>query len=77
MEKIKNLLKRLCEIPSVCGREGMGKAMLFDLAGQYFDNMYSDSFGNLVLVKKSLYSSFSVMILTYAVLSRIASTSPA
>ncbi|MBE6624684.1 MAG: hypothetical protein E7622_03450 [Ruminococcaceae bacterium] len=53
MEKIKNLLKRLCEIPSVCGREGMGKAMLFDLAGQYFDNMYSDSFGNLVLVKKS------------------------
>lgn len=53
MEKIKNLLKRLCEIPSVCGREGMGKAMLFDIAGPYFDNMYSDSFGNLVLAKKS------------------------
>ena len=53
MEKLKNLLKRLCEIPSVCGREGMGKEMLFELAKPYFDNMYSDSFGNLVLVKKS------------------------
>lgn len=50
---IKDLLKSLCEIPSVSGREGIGKEKLFELAGPYFDNMYTDSFGNFVFVKKA------------------------
>lgn len=53
MEKIKTILKRLCSLCTVSGREKMCKNELFDIAGAYFDTSYEDSFGNLVLVKKS------------------------
>ncbi len=53
MNKLRNLLKSLCEIPSVCGREKIGKDKLALLAEPYFDKIYEDSFGNFVCFKKS------------------------
>ena len=53
MEKIKELLKKLCFMPTVSGRELDNKDALFALVGDTFDQMYADAFGNLVFVLKS------------------------
>ena len=53
MDKLKDLLRELCALPTVSGREKESKKSLFALADKCFDEAYEDSFGNLVLVKKS------------------------
>lgn len=53
MEKIRELLKKICFLPTVSSRELDYKSELFALAGDCFDEMYEDSFGDLVLVVKS------------------------
>ena len=53
MEKIRELLKQLCFMPTVSGRELDSKNALFALVGDAFDEKYEDTFGNLVFVLKS------------------------
>lgn len=53
MTELKKMLRELCSLATVSGYEKAGKQGLFELAGPYFDELYEDSFGNLVLVKKS------------------------
>ena len=53
MNELTNLLKALCELPSVSGREGLAREGLLSLARPYFDEVREDSFGNIVLIKKS------------------------
>ena len=50
---MKALLRELCALPTVSGREKESKKMLFEIANKFFDEAYEDSFGNFVFVKKS------------------------
>lgn len=53
MKQIKKMLKELCFLPSVSGRERKSKEALFKIAENLFETSYEDAFGNFVFVKKS------------------------
>ena len=53
MNELTDLLRRLCNLPSVSGREGQCHAELFEIARPYFDEVREDGFGNAILIKKS------------------------
>lgn len=53
MEKIKKMLKDLCPMVSVSGHEYRSCGKLIEKYKTYFDESYSDNFGNCVFVKKS------------------------
>ena len=53
MNELTNMLSELCAFPSVSGRERASREGIIALASPYFDEIREDSFGNLLLIKKS------------------------
>ncbi len=53
MEFIKEALNKLCSAMSLSGFEKMGYKDIYSLAVPFFDEIKEDSFGNLVLIKRS------------------------
>lgn len=53
MNELTQMLRELCEIPSVSGTEGGAKSHLLALAEPFFDEVREDRLGNFIFIKKS------------------------
>lgn len=63
MNEIKELLRELCALPSVSGREKMGMSRLVELATPYFDEVRTNGFGSALFIKKSAKAGAPKMLL--------------
>ena len=51
MEKTKELLRKICEIPAISGQEYTTLGAFKELCAPYFDTIESDSLGNIIMFK--------------------------